>query len=173
MTRRQPGGKSTERCSRWDERNRRIREQMHLIKKFAAHDEWYLREAAFWALDGLREFITADEFRRLANLYANELRVFARSSYDAGFREIVKGAKVTLEPDTLAAVAQILGVRCVAAPIRDFDGEIFAAIGISAPSVRLPKRRFNDAGQEMNAMAAAVSAKLGHVRPVEQLDRAV
>ena len=36
----------------------------------------------------------------------------------------------------------------------------------SAPSVRLPKRRFNDAGQEVKAVAAAVSAKLGHVRPV-------
>ncbi len=86
-----------------------IRRQMPLIKKFSKHEEWYLREAAFWALDGLREFIKPEEFQRLADLYADESHVFARSSFDAGFREIVKGAKLDLPPETLAVIAKSLG----------------------------------------------------------------
>lgn len=86
-----------------------IRQSMGVIKKFSEHEEWYLREAAFWALDGLREFITPAEFKKLADLYANESHVFARSSYDAGFRAIVKDAKLEVAPETLAAIAKALG----------------------------------------------------------------
>ena len=86
-----------------------IRNNLPLIKKFAKHEDWYLREGAFWALDGLREFINAEEFERLANIYADESAVFARSSFDAGFRVIAKSPVLKLEPETMADVAKILG----------------------------------------------------------------
>ena len=54
------------------------------------------------------------------------------------------------------------GVRCVAAPIRDFDGPVVAAIGISAPSSRLTKRQLNEVGSQVKAAADTVSAKLGY-----------
>lgn len=86
-----------------------IRRQLPIIKRFSGHEEWYLREAAFWALDGLREAISREEFRRLAELYADESHVFARTSYDAGFRAIVKDARLELPPETLLVVAKTLG----------------------------------------------------------------
>ncbi len=55
------------------------------------------------------------------------------------------------------------GVRCVAAAIRDFDRRVVAAIGISAPSARLTKRRSSNVGLQVEAAADAVSAKLGFV----------
>ena len=59
------------------------------------------------------------------------------------------------------------GVRCVAAPIRDFDGVVVAAIGISAPSSRLTKRQVNEVGSQVKAAADTVSAKLGY-RSIDQ-----
>ena len=58
------------------------------------------------------------------------------------------------------------GVRCVAASIRDFDGRVVAAIGISAPSSRLTKRRLGEVGPQVKAAADAVSEKLGFVTTV-------
>lgn len=60
------------------------------------------------------------------------------------------------------------GVRCIAAPIRDFDGQIVAAMGISAPSNRLTKAQLNKVGDQVKAAADAVSGKLGFVTSVEE-----
>ena len=58
------------------------------------------------------------------------------------------------------------GVRCVASPVRDFDGQVGAAIGISAPSNRLTKGRLNEVGEQVKAAADAVSRKLGFVESI-------
>ena len=58
------------------------------------------------------------------------------------------------------------GVRCIAASVRDFDGHVVAAIGISAPSNRLTKGRLNEVGEQVKAAADAVSRKLGFVESV-------
>ena len=86
-----------------------IRANLPIIKKFSTHEEWYLREAAFWAIDGLRESMNAEEFKQLAEQYAASEAVFARSSYDAGFREVLQGAKLKFDDDTLKTVARSLG----------------------------------------------------------------
>ena len=57
------------------------------------------------------------------------------------------------------------GVRCVAAPIRNFYGEVVAAIGVSAPASRLPKRRFAEVGAVAKAAAGHIAARLGYVGP--------
>lgn len=66
-----------------------IRANRGFIDQFAGHSEWYLREAAFWALVGVGGSITAEEFNKLTDIYAASVHVFERSSMDAGFRRIL------------------------------------------------------------------------------------
>jgi IclR family acetate operon transcriptional repressor len=51
-------------------------------------------------------------------------------------------------------------VRCVAAPIRDPQGEIVASVGISSPVMRLTKQRMAHAVAEVTAAARAITASL-------------
>lgn len=51
-------------------------------------------------------------------------------------------------------------VRCVAAPIRDPQGEIVASVGISSPVTRLHTKRIARAAAEVKAAAQAISASL-------------
>lgn len=53
------------------------------------------------------------------------------------------------------------GVRCVAAPIRDQEGRIVAAIGISAPVARFPSERDKEYGREVTGIALQVGELLG------------
>jgi IclR family acetate operon transcriptional repressor len=55
------------------------------------------------------------------------------------------------------------GVRCFAAPVRDFNGKIVAAIGISAPAARVPKRVWSERGEQVKAAGGAISRALGFV----------
>ena len=52
-------------------------------------------------------------------------------------------------------------VRCVAAPIRDPQGEIVASVGISSPVTRLQGRAIARAAAEVKKTAEAISASLG------------
>jgi DNA-binding IclR family transcriptional regulator len=51
-------------------------------------------------------------------------------------------------------------VRCVAAPIRDPQGEIVASVGISSPVTRLDIKRIGRAAADVVATARAISASL-------------
>lgn len=51
-------------------------------------------------------------------------------------------------------------VRCIAAPIRDAQGDIVASVGISAPLTRLPRSRIGKATAEVVAAARAIAASL-------------
>lgn len=53
------------------------------------------------------------------------------------------------------------GVRCIAAPIRDASGEVVAAVGISAPIVRLPGGSDKKVGMRVAAAAKAIGRELG------------
>ena len=53
------------------------------------------------------------------------------------------------------------GVVCLAAPIRDFTGEVVAAISISGPRLRLPSRRLPAFAREVIAVAQEASEILG------------
>ena len=50
------------------------------------------------------------------------------------------------------------GARCLAAPVRDKDGMIIAAIGISAPIARFPRERDAVFGQQVSEAARDLSA---------------
>ena len=55
-------------------------------------------------------------------------------------------------------------VRCVAAPIRDQDQRVIAAIGVSAPASRFPKARQRAFARHVRDAAATISTAL-HVDP--------
>jgi len=56
-----------------------------------------------------------------------------------------------------------LGVKCLAAPVRDFSGNVVAAIGISGPADRLGPDRFEQVGRQVRQIGIEISARLGFV----------
>ncbi|HUI95931.1 MAG TPA: IclR family transcriptional regulator [Xanthobacteraceae bacterium] len=55
-----------------------------------------------------------------------------------------------------------VGVRCVAAPIRNDAGEVVAAVGVAGPVSRLSKRSLSAFMPHVVRTADAISARLGH-----------
>lgn len=51
------------------------------------------------------------------------------------------------------------GIRCIAAPIRDPDGLVVAAVAVSSPVDRLPKRRYAEVGRMVVETAQTIGAK--------------
>jgi DNA-binding IclR family transcriptional regulator len=59
-----------------------------------------------------------------------------------------------------------LGVRCIAAPIRDATGAVVAAVSVAAPGERLPAQLAGSAvAAQVVACAAGISRHLGYVPP--------
>ena len=56
-----------------------------------------------------------------------------------------------------------VGLRCVAAPIRDHTGLVVAAISVSAPVQRMTKRNLQTAVPTVVAAAEAISRRLGYI----------
>lgn len=65
-----------------------------------------------------------------------------------------------------------VGVRCIAAPVRDHDGGVVAAISVAGPAERMPRQL---TGSEMAgrvvAAAQAISFRLGYTSPAAELPR--
>ena len=55
-----------------------------------------------------------------------------------------------------------LGMRCIAAPLRNDVGEVVAAIGLGGPVSRLSKKALATFIPHVIETAAAISARLGH-----------
>ena len=55
-----------------------------------------------------------------------------------------------------------LGMRCIAAPLRNDAGEVVAAIGLGGPVSRLSKKALAIYIPHVIETAAAISARLGH-----------
>ena len=58
-----------------------------------------------------------------------------------------------------------MGVRCVAAPLRDHAGGVVAAVSVSAPIQRIPMSEVPRYGRKVSETARAISCKLGHRQP--------
>jgi len=55
-----------------------------------------------------------------------------------------------------------LGVRCLAAPVLDADGDVIAAIGITASTVRFTKDRIPEIAAKVRLIAAELSRLMGY-----------
>jgi DNA-binding IclR family transcriptional regulator len=55
-----------------------------------------------------------------------------------------------------------IGMRCIAAPIRNDAGEVVAAMGIAGPVSRLSKKALASFIPHVVETAAAISTRLGH-----------
>jgi IclR family transcriptional regulator, KDG regulon repressor len=55
-----------------------------------------------------------------------------------------------------------VGVRCVAAPVRNDAGEVVAAVGVAGPVSRLSKKALSAFMPHVIATAEAISTRLGH-----------
>jgi DNA-binding IclR family transcriptional regulator len=55
-----------------------------------------------------------------------------------------------------------IGMRCIAAPIRNDGGEIVAAVGVAGPVSRLTKKTLASFAPHVIGTAAAISARIGH-----------
>jgi IclR family acetate operon transcriptional repressor len=60
-----------------------------------------------------------------------------------------------------------VGLSAVAAPIRNHEGEVVAAISVSGPSFRLPGDRLVELGVGARRMADTISVKMGYLRREE------
>ncbi|MEY2981595.1 MAG: hypothetical protein RL562_1822 [Planctomycetota bacterium] len=86
-----------------------VRSAYPQIHRFDQHDDWYLREAAFWAALGVRATITEEEFGALAERYARSAHVFERASYDGGFRRILREDRAAAQRFDLSFAVRTLG----------------------------------------------------------------
>jgi IclR family transcriptional regulator, KDG regulon repressor len=55
-----------------------------------------------------------------------------------------------------------IGMRCIAAPIRNDSGEVVGAVGVAGPVSRLTKKTLASFAPHVVAAAASISARLGH-----------
>ncbi|MEO0797285.1 MAG: DUF6288 domain-containing protein [Verrucomicrobiota bacterium] len=92
-----------------------VRDNVEFIKPYLRHDDWWLREAAFWAMTGLGDTTTGEEFLLLTEVYAMEDHVFPKGSYQNGFGRILG----TIDPldwgDSYIEGLQAIG-RCLHEP---------------------------------------------------------
>ena len=58
------------------------------------------------------------------------------------------------------------GIRCLAAPVRSFSGEVVAALGVSGPTIRLTDSQFAKAGKLVRSAGLELSKKLGYTQGV-------
>jgi hypothetical protein len=94
-----------------------IRANRVFIDQFSTHGEWYLREAAFWALVGVGESITAEEFNKLTDMYVNSVHVYERNSMQAGFNSILKTNHAAFECGQRAVSVRAIGASFNTIPV--------------------------------------------------------
>lgn len=124
-----------------------IRANMATIRKFSQHEEWYLREAAFWALVGVGETITGEEFEDLGNAYARSRHVFERASFDGGFRQLLKQNLQALGRASHDRVVETLAEMTHAPLVADGYGE--AGIHEAAHRAMMILRHFDSSAYEL------------------------
>lgn len=85
-----------------------IRANLALITPWLKHEDWYLRESAFYAMLGLRDTITIDELCTMGEVFAAEVHSKAQSNYAGGFKYLFGKLKVKLSDAALARFAKIV-----------------------------------------------------------------
>ncbi len=77
-----------------------IRANLALITPWLKHEDWYLRESAFYAMLGLRDTITIDELCVMGEVFAAEQHSKPQINYAGAFKYLFQRLKVKLyDPD--------------------------------------------------------------------------
>ncbi|HKE23563.1 MAG TPA: IclR family transcriptional regulator [Bryobacteraceae bacterium] len=102
------------------------------------------------------------EERDLASLFGGKpLKAFTKSTIQS-IRSLAKECEAIRSRGFATDESEYLeGVRCIAAPIRDRDGDVIASIGISAPSARFPKDREKESAGRVLTAAAEITEMVG------------
>jgi IclR family acetate operon transcriptional repressor len=88
------------------------------------------------------------------------LHVYTRRTLKSTTRLARVCAKVRVDGFALDDGEYMEDIRCLAAPIRDPQGEVVASVGISSPVTRLQTRAIARAAAEVKKTAEAISASL-------------
>jgi len=64
----------------------------------------------------------------------------------------------------------ILGIRCIAAPVRDHSGEVRASLCVVGPKTHLPHRRLMEIRRKLLTAANDLSSRLGHDSAAQKTD---
>ena len=86
-----------------------IRRNLDLITPWLKHKEWYLHEAAFWALVGLGESIQPAEMFMLAEVFARETHSKPQGDYGGAFGYLFNKKGVKLSPADMRTFMSIIG----------------------------------------------------------------
>ena len=86
-----------------------IRKNLDLIKPWLTHEDWYLRESAFYAMLGLRETVKPKELFMMAEVFANEKHSKPQMNYAGAFGYLFKKLKVKLNEEDMQKFAKIVG----------------------------------------------------------------
>ena len=97
--------------------------------------------------------------RRLAGV---ELERFTPNTITDGDELKREIARITSSGYALDKEEYTIGVRCVAVPVRNHNGDIVAAMSVSVPRVRFSLERQRRALQLLQQAAANLSSTLGH-----------
>ncbi|MEO0477772.1 MAG: hypothetical protein AAF085_17665, partial [Planctomycetota bacterium] len=127
-----------------------IRRNRATIDRYSEHEEWYLRESAYWGLIGLGKSITGDEFLLLADRYNRSISVFERSSMDAGINYLIRRERVELEAEVVNTYVKDIADRLFQAAIA-FGYDEFAARHEAAHRTMMLLGRFKNPPYELIA----------------------
>lgn len=142
-----------------------IRRAQALLSRSAQHEEWYLRESAFWARVGLGDKMTGDELLALADMYMRSGHVFERKSMGSGFDFLLRRAKLKPDDQTIAAFVRRIGTSAREIEVA-FGYDKYAAHHEAVHRTMMILERFKDPPYELIAKDFVVYLK--HWEPGNQ-----
>ena len=105
-----------------------------------------------------------DSRRAVRRLKPNTLKMAARTPQTITdpqtLRKVLEGVRA--RGCAIEDEESELGMRCIAAPLRNDAGDVVAAIGLAGPVSRLSKKALATFSPHVIETAAAISARLGH-----------
>ncbi len=104
-----------------------------------------------------------DEHERAAYLAQTRLEPRTPKTITAAGALEAELARVREQGDAFDDEEYTQGIRCIAAPVRNFTGRIVAAVGLSGPVWRISLDRVGALTEVVRATAARLSAHLGQV----------
>ncbi|MEM9020504.1 MAG: DUF6288 domain-containing protein [Planctomycetota bacterium] len=120
-----------------------IRRNREHLDRYGEHDEWYLRESAYWAFMGLGKDITGEEFLDLARRYNRSAHVLERSTMYGGVNYLLRRERVELEPGVIAEYVDLIADQLYSAAVA-YGYDEFAARNEAAHRTMMVLSRFQN-----------------------------